>query len=366
MLPHAMTRVPSGGDCLGMTGPAAQAFAWYTPVNGADARSLAAWCRAVGPPTVESLPAWSARPLARGDTLLVVAWNVNAGAGDLLELLRREVGYDCDASAAPPPRRHFVLLLQEAFQRSMAVPPRPPGARVQRRTKEEVRAGERLDVIAVARRCGLALVYAPGARNGPEEYPDGREDRGSAILSTLPLSDPVAVELPDEAGRRVAVAATIHSADADSLRLVSVHLATLPRLWRILRTGNSSRARQALALLDAVSKVEAARGQSGARPAEPPWPCETTCPRDFPIATLLAGDLNTWSVHETALRYLLAAFPQSPPVSAEGTRGAFPTDHVLYRRGPNGGELVASSYQRIADAYYSDHHAVVVRFRFSP
>ena len=41
--------------------------------------------------------------------------------------------------------------------------------------------GTRLDVVQVARRCGLSLLYIPSMRNGVEKGVEPREDRGSAI-----------------------------------------------------------------------------------------------------------------------------------------------------------------------------------------
>jgi hypothetical protein len=46
----------------------------------------------------------------------------------------------------------------------------------------------------------------PSARNGPQTIAAEREDKGNAILSTLSLKDLIAIELPFEAGRKVAVA----------------------------------------------------------------------------------------------------------------------------------------------------------------
>src|SRR5438093_180351 len=61
------------------------------------------------------------------------------------------------------------------------------------------------ELASIAGEFGSALVYVPSMRSGPAAT---REGRGSAILSTLPLSDPVGIELPWVAQRRVAVMAT--------------------------------------------------------------------------------------------------------------------------------------------------------------
>jgi endonuclease/exonuclease/phosphatase family metal-dependent hydrolase len=84
-------------------------------------------------------------------------------------------------------------------------------------------------------------------RNG-REGSNGRngmpEDRGNAILSTLPLSDPAAIELPFTAQRRVAVSALAGDGPA-SLRVVSVHLDT-----------SGGQGGQAAALLDALAALD--------------------------------------------------------------------------------------------------------------
>ena len=64
---------------------------------------------------------------------------------------------------------------------------------------------ERIDIVEAAGRLGLSLVYVPSMRNGS----DTDEDRGNAILSTEPLSDVAAVELPFERQRRVAIDAAV-------------------------------------------------------------------------------------------------------------------------------------------------------------
>ena len=99
---------------------------------------------------------------------------------------------------------------------------------------------QRLDVLEVAERCGLAVVYVAAARNGVEPRDGLREDKGVSIVSTLPLSDVIGIELPYEAARRVAIAATLHDDAGDSLRLVSAHLISSPPPSRVLATGNAS------------------------------------------------------------------------------------------------------------------------------
>jgi endonuclease/exonuclease/phosphatase family metal-dependent hydrolase len=74
------------------------------------------------------------------------------------------------------------------------------------------------DVVETAQALGLNLRYAPSMRNGALP-----SDRGNAVLSTLPLKDAHAVELPLVLQRRVAVSAAI-TLGGQRLRLVSAHL----------------------------------------------------------------------------------------------------------------------------------------------
>ena len=83
-----------------------------------------------------------------------------------------------------------------------------------------------------------------------------------------------------------------------------------------------------------------------------------------PIATVLAGDFNTWSSRETTLLRLREQFPDSPPPLEEGTHGAFPTDHVLFRAGSGGITLRENSYSRLEESHHSDHHPIQVGVRF--
>jgi hypothetical protein len=282
--------------------------------------------------------------------LTVVVWNANAGAGDLVELVRRELGLACagTSSARSAGASHVVLLVQEALRRSDAIPDGPRLGLVAPPASEASRPGPRLDVLEVARRCGLSLFYAPQVRNGFAPRDGLPEDRGVAILSTLPLTDFTLIELPLESARRVVAVASVRNRDGARLRLASVHLITTPPPWRVLVTGNSSRVRQALGLADALRQLDAAPGSA--------------------VSTIAAGDLNTWSVREGAIRRLRELFPDSPHPLATPTRGPFPTDHVFFRRAPGrppgADRILPGSYRRIENTYYSDHHPVIVRFAF--
>jgi endonuclease/exonuclease/phosphatase family metal-dependent hydrolase len=108
-----------------------------------------------------------------------------------------------------------VVLVQEAYRVDDSIPLRSNG-RAPRELATRVR--QREDIVDVARRLRLNLRFAPSMRNGAE-----RSDRGNAILSTLPLEDASAVELPLVVHRRVAVSAFTAVAGR-RIRLVSAHL----------------------------------------------------------------------------------------------------------------------------------------------
>ena len=105
----------------------------------------------------------------------------------------------------------------------------------------------------MAQRLGLNVYYVPSMRNGG---PTSDEDRGNAILSSLPLTDLRAIELPFERQRRVAVSATIAGRTTSGtpwqVRLVSAHLdnmSTIRRAWIGAEYGRARQARELAAAL---------------------------------------------------------------------------------------------------------------------
>lgn len=363
-IPHAMKPQPRGRTCpdaVSTNAGTEPALTWFVPDRPGDQKTLHAWCTTVGPAEIDSVPEAHFAAWREDDSLAVVTWNVHAGGGHLLEFIERELDLSC---AIEPPTSgdrfsHFVLLLQEAFRRSGRVPEVAEQSIIPPRLKEEQRPGRRIDIVEAAQQCGLSLVYVPSMRNGADEYDSKREDRGNAILSTLPLSDFIAIELPFEAQRRVAVAATVRGPNGDSLRLISLHLDTSSSLLRTLGTGNSTRLRQALGLVDALQMVEVARAH--AHDSTRLMNCYPKCGPDSEhrfISSVIGGDLNTWSYKQTVIKHLLGHFPESPSWDGKPTRGIFPTDHLFFRRSADSRiELFEDSYRRIDDAYYSDHRA---------
>ncbi len=364
---HDITPDPDAGrTCPSVDQDLNRGIDWYFPARAGDNEQLERWCVTVGPVVLDTLPAADFGRLEPADSLRIAVWNTDAGAGYVTAFLEEQLGLTCNgsASALHDDAPHFVLLLQEALRRSNDIPDVPKSFVTPPPVKENAHPGPRLDVVEVARQCGLAYFYAPAARNDHKPRDGKREDKGNAILSTLPLSDPIVVELPFEAARRVVPMATVRGVARDSLRLASVHLITTPPPSRALLTGGSSRWRQAMGLAEALRAIERDRAncpvtgvkRASGRGGEM---CPPPCPGACPIATVIAGDLNTWSTRETTLRHLLEHFPDSPRFLEEPTRGPFPTDHLLFRTGSGDGAILTSSYRRIADAHYSDHNPIV-------
>lgn len=345
---------------------------WFEPERSSDEATLQAWCATVGPPVFEPLPQVSA---SRDSTtrVILVTWNTDGGSGELVRFIGEQLGLACTESGPQPlgpAFLPFILLVQEAYRASDKVPAVKPGPTVPSRLLETPHAGPRLDILEVARRCGLALLYVPSMRNGYEEIDGVREDRGNAILSTLPLTDPIAIELPFEAQRRVAVGATVHVPTDDSLRVVSLHLDTSSSLLRTFATGNSTRLRQGLGVIGALALAEGTTAVRILDDEESPqdFPqispetedCDRARAETHPLATVLAGDLNTWSDGQTVIQHLLCYFPESPPPDGQSTRGVFPADHMFFRVGGSGRvEWERGSYATVADSYNSDHKARV-------
>jgi endonuclease/exonuclease/phosphatase family metal-dependent hydrolase len=330
-----------------------QEISWFGPTDSRDRRANGVRCRTSGPPVVIESPGAFFEALHPGDSLAIFSWNVAVGGGDLLAFLEQEVGIVClgsetRASTAFP---YFALLLQEAFRRSEDLPPLDDPGLAARRSVHAPHPRGDPDVLEVAGLCGLATFYVPSARNGADVPGEGRLDKGNAILSTLPLSDLLAVENPFETERKVSVAASVPTPGFAQLRLVSAHMEVTSTFRRALLTGNQTRARQAAGLIEALRAHEEEQGRS------PP--------------TLVGGDFNTWSGGESALKMVRAAFPDSPPWDGLSTMGPFPTDHIFFRKGSTGGDpvegpspLVADSYRRIDRRYSSDHHGRFVWLRF--
>jgi len=345
-LAPACTRVstapnPSGVTALPcrQTAPEGAAVAWWSPA-GAEARAeLSRWCETVGPVMFEPNPvAPSDRAI---DGLAIVSWNLHVGSGDVDALVRALRAGEFTGGARVD---DFVLLLQEAYRRDAAIPAHlrrqwhPAPERIAART------GRGPDVAHVWRDDGFALLYAPSMRNGFVDV--DREDRGNAIVSTIPLRDATVVELPVERQRRVVPAAVVGgrtTAGAPwAVRVVDVHLDTALAL---LHGGPfTARQRQAETLVSAL---------------------DATAPHAEHLTTIVAGDFNTvLGAREPAIAYLRRVFPDGPPPlrgpTFSGPLGFHANlDHVFV-----GGRVKAVDVRRLPGRFGSDHYPMLATIRF--
>ena len=219
--------------------------AWHIS-DETDARELSRWCRAVGAPVFVARPA-AAQPAPPSlDELVVVSWNAHLAEGELYKLIAKLRSGELTGGR---PVAHFVLLVQELYRNSDEVP--AFDARDRSAFAIKPSNPDTLDVDDHAATLGLSVLYVPSMRNGPAL----REDRGNAIISTEPLLDPFALELPLARQRRVVLGAAITVQTAEGpqpLQLVDAHLEPLssPKtLWVF----TNPRAKQVQAILNLLA-----------------------------------------------------------------------------------------------------------------
>ena len=314
---HVRPQIPD------LQSPGASSITWIEPELARDRHQIRRWRKAVGSPLIAS-PAGEGPSTA--DALIVVNWNIALGTGDVRRLVR-----DIRAEAPGTP---IVLLLQEAFRSGDDIPVAPDSPAFAGFLGSSD-ADKEIDDIS--RALGFALYYAPSMRNGtPGRY---REDRGNAILSSIPLADLVAIELPFEHQRRVALAAHVQGMTTGGqpwrLQLATVHLDNIVGARHGWIGGEYGRTRQARGLREALAG-------------------------DAPL--VLAGDFNTWfGFADQAYVETARAYPQTRTRDRRRTfRGLLRLDHVFYRL-PGGW---TADVRRAESNYGSDHHPLITRITF--
>ena len=205
-----------------------------------DAVEMARWCRAVGAPLMVNSSTQQPPAL---EEFVTLSWNAHLAEGRLPALID---ALQSGAFTDGRPVKHFALLVQELYRRGDQVPP------FDKRDRSAFAIAARdpnaADVEDHAAALGLSFLYVPSMRNGAEL----REDRGNAIISSEPLYDATAIELPLARQRRVAIGAGVDVITADGvqrLELINAHLEPLsaPRtLWLF----KNPRGRQVRAILD--------------------------------------------------------------------------------------------------------------------
>lgn len=296
-----------------------------------DRASLDSWCYGVGPALAVNAGGHDAAPPL--DEVVVVTWNAHVGQGDVAGLVAaiRE-GRLSDGR----PARHFVLLVQEALRSSSEVPVLAAEAA----SADAIGDGGAQGIAAAAAALDLSFLYIPSMRNGR----DRSADRGNAILSTLPLHDPVAIELPFTRQRRVAIGATVgvqYEGHPAHLLLMNVHLDPLGPARALWIFGNP-RQRQMATVLDQIDlRLQA--------PDAPPI-----------IATVLGGDLNVLSggvqeaVYADARRWATSVAEEDP----RSTHLMGRLDYLFFRFP----QSWRGSTRRGESRFGSDHYPVAATF----
>jgi hypothetical protein len=300
-----------------------------------DRLRLDSWCRAVGPPLAVARPAQTAVTVPPTlEDLVVLTWNAHLAEGQLVDLIN---SLRSGHLTGGEPVRHFVLLLQELYRRGADVPTFAPDTRSAYAIKP--RDPNAPDVRQYSEALGLSLLYVPSMRNGPAVL----EDRGNAIVSTEPLEDAFALELPFERQRRVAVGAAIQVRTPQGplrLHLFDVHLEPLSSpssLW-VFR---NPRKRQVNAILDLLRSPRFDDDERS-------------------IGVVLGGDFNTiqGGIEEDA--YIQARAWSRSLVREDGrsTHRMGRIDYLFFRVDSDW----TASTTRVDDKFGSDHHPVLGRF----
>lgn len=314
----------SAGSCRTASRPDIR---WLTPLDVREHTRLDAWCSGVGPALFHQTPADAEAAL---DEVLFVSWNVHVGHGDLERFVD-----DLRAGRLSDGRRprHLVLMLQEAV-RSRDVPKSIP---VSASTAGRIGPADAdaVDIGRVAERLQMSVFYVPSMRDGGASASYEPADRGNAILSTIPLVNAAAIELPGDGQRRVAATADITvtiDGHATTMTLGSAHLSTRTTartLWIVGARGQ----RQEQARAIAAQTNEHA-------------------------LMILGADLNTWmgGADEPAAQDLERAFPSTPNGPREATSSIGRVLDYLFFRAPSGWR---PRMIRAADQYGSDHYPLL-------
>jgi endonuclease/exonuclease/phosphatase family metal-dependent hydrolase len=324
-------------SCRNVNPSDAPSVQWSSPTDPHVSFRLSRWCATVGPVYFIANP--RAADVSPIDRVAIVAWNIHEGRGRVDELIQR---LRLGEFTAGEPVVHFVLLLQEAIRRGHGIPPTIPQGYPAPRRIEGPAESHDVDLRRLAEN-GFAVLYAPSMRNGERAV----EDRGNAIVSTLPLNDATLVELPVERQRRVAIVSSVQGIDPAGKRwhlgLVDVHLDTALAL---LNGGPfEARRRQAVALLDMLRPLGALSG-----------PDRTA---------VVAGDFNTWRGRgEPAITLLGQEYDDGADAieapTWTGPLGLHATLDQIFVRGA----ATRSPVVRLSGRFGSDHYPLLTVLEF--
>jgi endonuclease/exonuclease/phosphatase family metal-dependent hydrolase len=330
--PAAPPNVPAANTC---TARGASPPVEWRISDETDARELARWCRAVGMPVLVSAAASAELPTL--DEVVTLSWNAHLAEGELGDLI---AALKAGSLTGGRPVEHFVLLVQELYRRGDEVPAFESGDRSAFAIRP--RDPEAFDIDDHAAALGLSVFYVPSMRNGPEL----REDRGNAIISTEPLLDPFALELPLARQRRVALGAAIQVQTTDGprrLELLDAHLEPLssPKTLWVFK---NPRAGQVRAILDVVDSPRYAA--------------------DEVAGVVIGGDFNTVrsGAGEPAYRLARAWSSSLASEDARSTHMMGRLDYLFFRMRDGW----TASTQRLENKFGSDHYPVMGTFSRVP
>jgi endonuclease/exonuclease/phosphatase family metal-dependent hydrolase len=248
---------------------------------------LAGCAAKTAPPDVSAAPV----------LLAAVTWNLHERSGDLTRLLDDLEAGRLTGIAV----RDYVVLLQEAVVGGVRRQP---------------------DVETIARGRNLHVFHVP-------VFSGDDPARGTAILSTLPLDETRAIDLPQERQHRVSAAAT-NTVAGQRLFVVSVHLENRLAVLRGGPFGDRARGRQAEALISELPPV---------------------------APGIVGGDMNTMlGPGEPAWRVLAKRFDDTPADRSRPTfRDRLVLDHLFFDL-PDGWTVTR---RVVPERYGSDHHPVI-------
>jgi endonuclease/exonuclease/phosphatase family metal-dependent hydrolase len=298
----------------------------------ASSLKLTQWRETVGPVLAIAPPAVSTSNDPDG-RLIVVNWNMHVGNGNIEALVDDLSKREASGGQGKP---EFVFLLQETFRRGSEIPD-PGRSSVPGRIAPPNSA---MDIQGVARRLGWWMYYAPSMRNGKLVGEDA-EDRGNAILSSLPLDAVEAIELPFVVQRRVALIATVTDAQKKPrLRVAVAHLDTrAPVAQGWILGGPVIRKRQAEGFVAALRKFD----------------------DDLPL--VVGGDLNTLLGSGEGAVDTVSRLASRAECGGKATHNSgFVLDH-MFTRIPHGWKSAGCS--RMDDTFGSDHFPLVLPLALS-
>lgn len=263
--------------------------------------------------------------------LIVINWNVHVGNGDVARLIDKVSKAETTSGRGQP---EFILLLEEAVRQDPNIPA-PTGFKVPKRI---ARPEGSKDVAALARELGWWMYYAPSMRNG-DGLVERAEDRGNAILSSLPLQSVEAVELPFVVQRRVALVATVADAQQQpKLRAAVTHFDTrAPLLRGWIFGGPSARTTQAKGLIAALGKLQ-----------------------DDRLPLVVGGDLNTFMGSKGVIDTMSQVAPRAN-CGSQATHAFGMLDHVFADVPP----AWSQECRRGESKFGSDHYPLILSLNVS-